>query len=125
MQDNQHEQLFTELTPVEAAVIEGGKTLRLYSIEAIKASADTVGKDEAYLNFNGKKIWSRSMGTGNSAPIDLSLNFYGKATLNLYDEDPGQDDPMGGIVVDKPTGGQRVATLSGSGSKYQLKYSVS
>ena len=125
MQDNQHEQLFTELTPTEAAVIEGGKTLRLYKIEAIEANADTFGKDEAYLNFDGKKIWSRSMGTGSSAEIDLSLNFTGTATLNLYDDDKTGDDFIDGFVANKPTGGKKVAKLSGSGSKYQLTYSVS
>ncbi|NER31807.1 MAG: hypothetical protein F6J89_30410, partial [Symploca sp. SIO1C4] len=40
MNNNQQEQLFTELTPEEGAVIEGGAWLYLYKATAINAGAD-------------------------------------------------------------------------------------
>ena len=127
MQDNQHEQLFTELTPVEAAVIEGGKTFYLYSIEAIKAGADKGGDDDAYLNIGGKKVWSKKMGTGStSSDLTISESIGKDATISLFDADPwpNRDDLIDSFVVNSTTK-KTTKTLEGSGSKYKLTYSIS
>jgi hypothetical protein len=48
MKDNQHEQLFSELTPAEAAVVAGGLRLTIDRIQAIRADADFIGPDDTY-----------------------------------------------------------------------------
>ena len=124
MKDFQHEQLFTELTPGQAAVIEGGKTLRLYSIRCIEAGADPVGPDEAYLTFGGKRIWSSSMDDGSYKPINKSYTFEGTSILSLYDDDVSDsDDPIGSVGITGRTGFIST-TFEGSGSKYTLNYEV-
>lgn len=127
MKDEQHEQLFTELTPEQASVIEGGKTLRLYSIKANKAGADPVGNDEPYIIFKGNKVWSGSMGTGDFRAINKGgLTFQGTETISLYDDDasPNRDDLIKSFLINSPTGKPTSIILEGSGSSYTLNYEV-
>ena len=125
MKDFQDEQLFTELTPEQAAVIEGGKTLRLYSITCLKAGADPAGNDEAYLKLGDQKIWSSSMGTGDYLAINKSYGFEGAPNLSLYDDDasPNRDDLIDSVGVNGGTGFLS-RQFEGSGSKYQVNYQV-
>lgn len=126
MKDFQHEQLFTELTPEQAAVIEGGKTLRLYSIKCLTANADFIGKDEAYFTLGGNKIWSRSMGSDEPrVPINKSYGFEGAPHLALYDADSyAPDDLMGYVGVNGGTGVIEDKVFDGSGSTYLVTYQV-
>ncbi|NEO16560.1 MAG: hypothetical protein F6J98_47215 [Moorea sp. SIO4G2] len=118
------EQLFSELTSEEAAVIEGGLTLILHSIQAVKAGADRRGRDEAYLLVNNVKWWGvKKMKTGQSRSINEIIPFGGSANIQLFDRDPGTDDFMGDLRISQPTG-LSITTLSGSGSIYKLTYEV-
>ena len=49
----QNQPLFTELTPEEAAVIEGGVSFRLDSVEVIQAGADFGSGDDPLVKVNG------------------------------------------------------------------------
>jgi hypothetical protein len=125
MKDNQHEQLFTELTAEQAAVIEGGATLYLNRIECLKASSDPVGGDEPYINVNGKKVWSGSMEQGSTLTINKSVKGSSFDT-SMYDDDPwpNPDDPIG-----KPqylAKGKSSATFGSkeSNSWYKLYYTI-
>jgi hypothetical protein len=93
----QHEQLFTDLTSEQAAVIEGGATLTLQRIECLKASSDPVGGDEPYINVNGNKQWSGSMEQGSTRTINKKLKVGSVADINMFDDDPwpNPDDPIG------------------------------
>ena len=127
MKDNKQKQLFTELTSEEGAVIVGGATLRIDKIQAVKAGADTFSKDDTYITVNGEKIGGEfGFSTGQTHTIGLSQDFDGKATIRLFDSDPVWDDPMGSFdVSSQPTNGLQTATVSGSGSTYDVYYEVS
>jgi preprotein translocase subunit YajC len=128
MQDNQHEQLFTELTPVEAAVIEGGIRLTINRIQAIKAGADTIGADDTYITANGSKIWGDySMTTGQTRSVNRSLTTSGSSTrVELFDDDPwpNRDDSLGGFTAVNTNGRLRRERVNGSGSTYDVYYSA-
>jgi hypothetical protein len=123
-----NEQLFTELTSEEAAVIEGGAFVLIEKIQAIKANADLVGKDDTYITIGGQKIWGdRGMGTGDSAVVNLGVGFNNQTTVALFDKDPkvlgiGNDDPMGSFTVSGATNGTAIRRVSGSGSTYDVYY---
>lgn len=122
-------ELFTELTPEEAAVLEGGLSLTIDSIEAIWTNSDAVGRDDTYIKVNGNKIWGGkkgvSMRAGDTKSVNQSVSFDGSTTIDLFDRDPGKDDFIGGFTVNKVTGGTAVATVGGDSSIYRVFYQVS
>jgi hypothetical protein len=77
--------------------------LKLISIECVNDN-EWFG-DEPFLNFNGGKIWSGGMGTGDTkslAGMD-PIVFNGAADVSLFEEDlgfwPDQDDYLGSFTV--------------------------
>ncbi|MGJ3253699.1 MAG: hypothetical protein ACFE0J_21570 [Elainellaceae cyanobacterium] len=129
--------LFIDLSPEQSALIEGGYIFHLHSIKAIKAGADRDGVDEAYLAFfpsmgRVNKIWERSMKTGDVARINqrVPISRVGRTSLALFDADTCSSDDLIG-VVSKPRPapiplllGRGTIRLSGSGSTYDLTYSI-
>ncbi|NJK51713.1 MAG: hypothetical protein HC936_01110 [Leptolyngbyaceae cyanobacterium SU_3_3] len=51
------ETLFTELTAEQSEIVEGGMFLKIYSIESVVSRADVAGADDAYIKFQGNKVW--------------------------------------------------------------------
>ncbi|MBW4626646.1 MAG: hypothetical protein KME49_14380 [Brasilonema octagenarum HA4186-MV1] len=131
MKDNQHEQLVTELTPEQGAVIEGGAWLYLYKATAIKAGADFgwSNGDDVYARINGDKTsTTNDVDTGETANFFQWKQFSGTASINLFDSDgglAGDDDSLGGFTVGTtPTNGSKTKRISGSGSIYDVTYAV-
>lgn len=127
MKDNQHEQLFSELTPAEAAVVEGGLQLTINRIQAIKANADLIGPDDTYFTVNGVKGWGDyRMTTGQTRFVNRTYASSGSsARVQLFDADPGNDDRLGGFTARNTNGVLRRARVSGSGSTYDVYYRAS
>ena len=126
MKDNQHEQLFSELTPAEAAVVEGGFRVVIDRIQAIRAGADPVGADDTYITANGRKIWGEySMTTGQTRNVNQGYTGPGSsAQVQLFDADPwpNRDDQMGGFTASNTNGALRRVRVNGSGSTYDVYY---
>jgi hypothetical protein len=124
MKDNQNEQLFSELTPAEAAVVEGGLRLTIDRIQAIKANADFIGPDDTYITVNGTRLWGEhSMSTGQTRDVNRSFTGPGSSlNVQLFDADPGNDDRLGGFNAVNTAGVQRRVRVSGSGSIYDVYY---
>jgi hypothetical protein len=134
----QHEQLLVDLTSEQSAAIAGGYRLHLHSIKAIKTGADSDGVDEAYLAIfpsarGTRKVWKRSMKTGDIAQINkrVSIPTLGRTSLALFDADTvGSSDLIGIVPKLRPVPSSLLplrcikARLSGSGSTYVLTYSV-
>lgn len=126
-----NEQLFTELTPKEGAVIEGGARLYLYKATAVKAGADPGWRngDDVYARINGDKTRkTNDVDTGETANFFKGKTFSGTASINLFDSDSGwfnRDDYLGGFTVSStPTNGWVTRRISGSGSVYDVTYMV-
>ncbi|WP_424094527.1 hypothetical protein [Moorena producens] len=75
------EELFTELTPEQGAMVEGGATVTgeisvfIDKIQSIKAGADLIGKDDTYMTINGNKIWGdKSFSTGQTRGVNLGTS---------------------------------------------------
>ncbi|MCC5610704.1 hypothetical protein LC612_29130 [Nostoc sp. CHAB 5834] len=125
------EQLFTNLTPEEGSVIEGGASLFLYKATAIKAGADfgSFNGDDVYARINGDKTnKTNDVDTGETANFSIEKPFDGTASINLFDSDggfAGRDDYLGGFSVGStPTNGFVTERISGSGSIYDVTYAV-
>lgn len=118
------EQLLTDLTAEQSAIVEGGKTLIIHDIYAVKAGADYKSADDTYIKVNGKKIWGEnSMLTGTYRNVNIGFEFSDYASVSLFDEDWGNDDLLGNFVASTPVQGDS-KTVSGSGSTYKIRYSV-
>ncbi|MEH2295630.1 hypothetical protein [Nostoc sp.] len=123
------EQLFTQLTFEEGAVIEGGGgILFIDQLQAINAGADTFGDDDTYITVNGSKLWGPGgFSTGQTSGVNRGLGVDFPASIALFDEDGGfngDDDYLGGFTVNGPTNGTAIARVSGSGSTYDVYYRV-
>ncbi|MDZ8092218.1 MAG: hypothetical protein RMZ42_09780 [Nostoc sp. DedQUE05] len=124
------EQLFTNLTPEEAAIIEGGYNLYVSSIVCLKDGADTFSQDDVYANVTVDEITSRldvgGMSAGDGKNLGWEFNFFENAEISFFDSDwPDSDDALGGFSVSGPTNGIQRTTISGGGSRYRVSYSVS
>jgi hypothetical protein len=119
------EQLFTELTPEEAAVVEGGLYITIDQIQAIRAGADTFSADDTYITINGSKIWGEnSMSSGQSRTVNRGTNVPGSsARVQLFDADwPDDDDSLGGFTAYNTNFQTAVTRVSGGGSTYDVYY---
>ena len=128
MKDNQHEQLFSELTPAEAAVVEGGFRVVIDRIQAIRAGADPVGADDTYITVNGRKIWGHyNMTRGRTRSVNSHYQspFATEAVrVQLVDYDwAGGHDNLGGFFAVR-TNGVVKKQVQGSGSIYEVYYSA-
>jgi hypothetical protein len=115
------EQLFTDLTSKDAAIIEGG-AYRLLTIECLRATDGFGDADEPYINAGGKKVWSGSMQKGSTAKINKTIS---GNRVSLYDADPwpNDDDLIGSGILEK---GDRTELLGGSrgNPSYRLRYTI-
>ena len=126
-----NEQLFTELTPEEGAVIEGGVRLYLVSAKAIKAGADFgwSNGDDVYATFShtsAKTHTTNDVDTGEIVNFYKWLNQLNLYTrITLYDDDTIGKDYLGHFDVKKtdPKGWYK-KRISGSGSTYDVKYAL-
>lgn len=124
------EQLFTNLTPEEASVIEGGYSLYVSSIVCLKDGADTFSQDDVYANVTVDEITSSlnvgGMSAGDGKNLGWEFNFFENAEISFFDSDwPDSDDALGGFSVSGPTNGIQRTTITGGGSRYRVSYSVS
>ncbi|MEH2352606.1 hypothetical protein [Nostoc sp.] len=124
------EQLFTNLTPEEAAIIEGGYSLYVSSIVCLKDGADTFSQDDVYANVTVDEISSSlnvgGMSAGDGKNLGWEFNFFENAEISFFDSDsPDSDDALGGFSVFGPTNGIQRTTIAGGGSRYRVSYSVS
>jgi hypothetical protein len=127
MKDNQHEQLFTELTSEEAAVIEGGKRITLSRIKCVKANMDSpawANSDDVYIKLGDQTVWGpRSMDDGHEIDLEgIGKNFNHSIGVSLWDSDPGFDDEIGSWGVGGGSG--TLEFKNANGSKYLLTYQV-
>ncbi|MDZ8258554.1 hypothetical protein [Nostoc sp. ChiQUE01b] len=125
------EQLFTNLTPEEASILEGGYTLNVYSLLCLADGADPwyKGKDDVYAKVTLDGITTNysvgDMGTGDAKNVAWEFNFFEYAEISFFDSDwPDSDDALGGISVSGVTNGLQKPTISGSGSRYKVFYDV-
>jgi hypothetical protein len=126
------EQLFTEITPEQAAIVEGGlQRISLGILRSIRSGADSDGSDEVYATFNGQVplgTRTQSMRTGSVANFTAGSNVSGSSvTVSLFDQDgirpnPANDDFLGSFRVSRPGSGER--RVSGSGSEYTVTFSA-
>jgi hypothetical protein len=131
MKDNQHEQLFTELTPEEAAVIEGGKRIILHKIKCVRANMDTpasLNSDDVYIKIGGQTVWGpKSMDDGHIIELnDIGRNFSNSINVSLWDDDGiFGDDEIDNKNFSAITNGWKSASFTNSnGSSYRLTYKV-
>ncbi len=102
-------------------------TLFLYTLMC-QATQDSTGEDEAYINFNGQRVFGpTNINDAQSREIGVFRRFEGQATVDLFDEDsPDADDFLGNLIVSQGEAGQgvKIATFTGSGAHYTMSYEV-
>ena len=135
--------LCTEITDKQASSVQGGLKVTIDTIKAIEVGADKgsdffdfvsfLANDDTQLFINGKlarDFGGESFGNGSIRKPGITQDIGKSGTIKLVDSDKGNflrggDDPMGSFTVNGPTNGLVTKTISGSGSTYDVTYSVS
>ena len=117
---NAQEELFTELTSEEAAVVEGGANLELDYLYA----GSTVAQNDPVVTVGRGTVFSQENVKQRSFAFTKNKNFKfsGNTTLSIWDQDKGSynDDLLGSVKIGQtPTGWK---SLSAGG--YILRYRV-
>ena len=123
-------ELFTDLSQEQCETVEGGLFVFIDTMQAVKAGADFIGKDDTYVTVDGSKIWGvKSFSSGQTRTLNIGTSVDGSsARVNLFDDDPSgfpfynKDDSMGGFTAYNTNGALRRARVSGSGSTYDVYY---
>ena len=123
-----NEQLFTELTPDQATVVEGGARLYIEKIKALKVGADPTGADDTFIRVNGRKIWGdHGMKKNRTRGVNYSEDYTNNPEVALWDEDGwwSGDEFLGSFIASPGDNflGDQGREVSGSGSKYEVFYS--
>ncbi|AOX02287.1 hypothetical protein BJP34_25140 [Moorena producens PAL-8-15-08-1] len=110
------EELFTELTPEQGAVVEGGATLQVRYLIANKPS-----QNDPVIQAGRGTVFAKD-NVNTTQKIFKTVKFTGKTTLSIWDRDQGayNDDLLGFVNLSQaPTG---VKSLKVNG--YTLTYRV-
>jgi hypothetical protein len=122
MKNNQLEQLLTELTPQEAATVEGGAVFTLHSIDAINPTV----QNDPRVRFGGTPMYLKSnMLAGDFATIEKDVLFDSPTPLRLFDWDfpngLAGDDLLGEITINPEN---KINNGRFEAGGYALTYSV-
>ncbi|MBW4464565.1 MAG: hypothetical protein KME07_03870 [Pegethrix bostrychoides GSE-TBD4-15B] len=130
--DNLNDQLFTDITAQQAAMVEGGT--RQVTVTTIRSLEAGNGSDRVFVSFSGQNNDFRrtiTMRKGSVANIGRSSNFNssnGSITVRLRDSIGGTPPlalNLGSFTLPSgtpPKSGTR--TISGSGSRYEVSFTA-
>lgn len=126
MKDNQQNQLFTELTPEQASIVEGGAWLQIGALYSEYTGADPDSGDDAYIEVNGKKLWGTKEFNGKmSYSVDKGIFFKDYAFINVIDKDDSSNQLVGyGHMSEHNNLGSWVKLNSANGSQYWIYYQM-
>ena len=113
-----NEQLFTELTPEEGAVVEGGATLQVRYLFA----NDPPQNDPVIMVGRTNVVFSKD-NVDTTQRIFRTREFDNNTTLSIWDRDPGEtngDDLLASVNLTQTPEG--IKFLEGGG--YRLSYQV-
>lgn len=124
------ESLCSDLTDEQASTVQGGLTVKIKKIQAIRAGADGglfPNDDDTYMTIDGTKVYGpKDFNTGTTRYMNIKRNVGKIGRIELFDKDGalrGRDDSLGGFSVFYPRKDGR-ARVSGSGSTYDIFYDV-
>ncbi|GAO08199.1 hypothetical protein TPA0598_03_06600 [Streptomyces lydicamycinicus] len=97
-------------------------TLHLKKIKCIEQE-DWTFHDDVVIKVNGAVVNFHSMDAGDTDTLDEYVNFTGKALIQIYEADYGDDDDdfLGAHTVRRGSG---VLEFTGDDAHYKLSYAV-
>jgi hypothetical protein len=102
--------------------LPGGK-IHLGTLHSVEQE-DFVGDDEIRINVEDQRLGkSVQIGSGEKKKIDTTVQFTGKVSVKLYENDVEGDDYLGQNVFE-PAKKDGIMVFSKDGAKYRLSYSV-
>ena len=133
--NSQNEQLFTDLTPEEAAIIAGGVNLWLGTIKALRGTDQHEFRpdntEEVYIQTSkGTRLWSGGLNVGNKGKyINKSIRGITSRFFSVFDYDNpnsgrGGNDFIGALSLKKRKGKYNATLFSTKNSIYKLSYRI-
>jgi hypothetical protein len=114
------EQLFTEVSPEQAAIVEGGLTVQLLQLRCLEAGG---GSDEVFAEFNGVRSLNRPIFMRKNSAVNFPGSGSGSSvTVRLRDKS-NNNASLGRFRVSTITGrNTQKAFISGDGSRYEVSF---
>ncbi|MBW4515812.1 MAG: hypothetical protein KME11_11355 [Timaviella obliquedivisa GSE-PSE-MK23-08B] len=117
------EQLFTEVLPEQAAIVEGGLRVQLLQLRCLEAGG---GSDRVFATFNGTDTSfgaTKTMRKGSVANFSQAGGSGAKVTVRLRDKS-NNNASLGSFVVSGINGNSQKRTISGNGSRYEVTFTA-
>jgi hypothetical protein len=117
------EQLFTEVSPEQAAIVEGGLRVQLLQLRCLEAGG---GSDQVFATFNGVDTSlgrTKFMRKGSVANFSQSGDSGAPVRVRLRDKSNGNAS-LGSFVVSGINGNPQKRTISGNGSRYEVSFTA-
>jgi hypothetical protein len=103
--------------------VPGGK-IHLGTLHCVEQE-DFVGDDEIRIRVEDQNLGkSVQISDGDKKQIDRTVQFTGKVSVKLYENDVEGDDYLGQQVLE-PEGKDGIMEFTKDGAKYRLSYTVS
>ena len=124
--------LSVRLTEMEESTPPPAGPVWLQLVRLSCSEPEDASGDEAFMRVGGRRIWSGSMDSGNTANLSTlpAIQFAENINVSLWDEDGPQwldsDDHLGTIRVSRDQVGQGdvTGTFTLDGANYELTYRV-
>lgn len=119
---NSNGQLFTDITPEQAAIVEGGLTVQLLQLRCVEAGG---GSDEVFAEFNGVRSLNRPVFMRKGSVANFAASGSGSSVIVRLRDKSNGNASLGSFRVSRTTGkNQQVRFLSGNGSRYELTFNA-
>ena len=118
-----NDQLFTEVTPEQAAVVEGGLRVQLLQLRCLQAGG---GSDRVFAEFNGVRSGSgrtQFMQTNSVANFAEAGGSGSSVRVRLRDQS-NRNASLGSFIVSSTTGNSVTRRISGNGSTYDVTFNA-
>lgn len=118
-----NDQLFTEITPEQASVVEGGLRVQLLQLRCLEAGG---GSDQVFAEFNGvNNSFGRTqfMRRGFVANFTQSGGSGSSVRVRLRDKG-NRNVSLGSFTVSGTVRNSTTRTISGNGSRYEVTFNA-
>jgi hypothetical protein len=118
-----NDQLFSDILPEQAAIVEGGLRVQLLLLRCLQAGG---GSDQVFATFNGVDTSfgrTKFMRKGFVANFSQSGNSGAPVRVRLRDKSNGNAS-LGSFLVTGINGNSQTRTISGNGSRYEVTFNA-
>lgn len=116
-----NDQLFTEVSPEQAAIVEGGLRVQLLQLRCLKAGG---GSDQVFAEFNGARSGFGTQFMRTNSVANFAEAGGSGSSVRVRLRDANNNRSLGSFVVSSTTRNSQTKRISGNGSTYDVTFNA-